>query len=244
MIVKVPHPVLTRPAKEVKKFDKKAVDIINRLKKILNSADNPKGVGLAAPQIGESLRIFVTKPREPDKIRVFINPKIISQSRKLSEIKRTDEDKDKSLAKEKKLEGCLSIENVWGYLKRPSTVKLRFMDDKGKIKEEDFNGFMATIIQHETDHLNGILFTQRVLEQNQKLYRIEKTEKNEEQLVEIVIENFMNVVFFGSSDYCLPVLRALDKNFDLKAVVAKKSLQSASLSPVIRLAEMRIEGFF
>jgi len=46
----------------------------------------------------------------------------------------------------------------------------------------------------------------------------------------------MNVVFFGSSDYCLPVLRALDKNFDLKAVVAKKSLQSASLSPVIRLA--------
>src|SRR3972149_9224075 len=187
MIVKVPHPVLTRPAKEVKKFDKKAVDIISRSKDNQNEADNPKGVGLAAAQIGESLRIFVTKPREPDKIRVFINPKIISQSRKLSEIKRTDEDKDKSLAKEKKLEGCLSIENVWGYLKRPSTVKLRFMDDKGKIKEEDFNGFMATIIQHETDHLNGILFTQRVLEQNQKLYRIEKTEKNEEQLVEIVI---------------------------------------------------------
>src|SRR3989338_5250133 len=186
MIVKVPHPVLTRPAKEVKKFDKKAVDIINQLKKILNSADNPKGVGLAAPQIGESLRIFVTKPREPDKIRVFINPKIISQSRKLSEIKRTDEDKDKSLAKEKKLEGCLSIENVWGYLKRPSTVKLRFMDDKGKIKEEDFNGFMATIIQHETDHLNGILFTQRVLNKTRNFTGLKKRKKMRNSLLKLL----------------------------------------------------------
>ena len=59
------------------------------------------------------------------------------------------------------------------------------MDMQGCIHEEDFEGFMATIIQHETDHLNGILFTKRVMEQKEKLYNIEENEKGEERLVEI-----------------------------------------------------------
>ena len=59
------------------------------------------------------------------------------------------------------------------------------MNLDGQYKEAEFKGFMATIVQHETDHVNGILFTQRVLEQNQKLYRIEKNEKGEEKLIEI-----------------------------------------------------------
>ena len=61
------------------------------------------------------------------------------------------------------------------------------MDMNGIMQEKEFGGFMATIIQHETDHLNGILFTQRVLEQKQKLYQIEEDEKGEEKLVEIEI---------------------------------------------------------
>ena len=64
---------------------------------------------------------------------------------------------------------------------------MKYQDIEGKEQTREFSGFMATIVQHETDHLNGILFTQRVLEQKQKLYRIEETDKDEERLVGIEI---------------------------------------------------------
>lgn len=186
MIVTVPNQVLTTPAKKVEEIDKKILQIIALMKKSLLSADNPKGVGLAATQIGESYRIFITRPTTDSNIEVFINPEIIFYSKELSEIKRIEEEKGK-LKDEKKLEGCLSIPNVWGYLKRSSRVRMKYMETNGNIIEKEFNGFMATIIQHETDHINGILFTQRVLEQDQKLYRIEKNEEGKEKLVEIEI---------------------------------------------------------
>lgn len=186
MIVSVPNPVLTTPTKKVGKIDKKILQIIMRMKKTLVETHTPKGVGLAAPQIGIPLAIFITRPRENSPIDVFINPEIIWQSLELSEIVREENGKP-SLRKEKKLEGCLSIPDIWGYLKRPAKVRLRYMDVKGVWQEKEFEGFMATIVQHETDHLNGILFTKRVLEQKQKLYKIEEDEKGEEKLVEIEI---------------------------------------------------------
>ncbi|MBI4991225.1 peptide deformylase [Candidatus Gottesmanbacteria bacterium] len=186
MIVSVPNLVLTTPAKKVKRVDKKILSIIREMKKILLQTANPKGVGLASPQIGIPLAIFITRPKENSNIDVFINPKITWQSSQVSEIIR-EEDGKPSLRKEKKLEGCLSIPNIWGHLKRPTKVKLRYMDIQGKIQEKEFEGFMATIVQHETDHLNGTLFTQRVLQQKEKLYRIEEDEKGEEKLVEIEI---------------------------------------------------------
>lgn len=184
MIITVPNPVLTTPAKPVEKIDRKVRLIIEQMKNDLISKENPKGVGLAATQIGISLRIFITKPTETSPIEVFINPEIIWKSQALGEIQRPKGIKP-SLRREKKLEGCLSIPNVWGYLKRPKSVKLRFLDEKGDQQEKEFEGFIATIVQHETDHINGILFTRRVLEQKQKLYSIEEDHKGREELVEI-----------------------------------------------------------
>jgi len=184
MIVKIPDPVLSSRAKEVVKIDRKITEIIKKMKRTLVESSNPKGVGLAAPQIGVNLRIFITRLTYKSPIAVFINPEITFRSKAVSEIERTEKN-ETNAAHEKKLEGCLSIPNVWGYLKRARTVKLRYLNLDGLTKEEEFTGFMATIVQHETDHLNGVLFTQRVLEQNQKLYRIEKNEKGEEKLVEI-----------------------------------------------------------
>src|SRR3989344_6061202 len=92
----------------------------------------------------------------------------------ISLMKKTLTDTKKSKGSDKKLEGCLSIPNIWGYLQRPEKIRLRYMDIQGKIMDREISGFMATICQHEMDHLNGILLTQRVLEQNQKLYQIEK----------------------------------------------------------------------
>ena len=184
MIVKVPDLVLTTPAKNVGKIDKKILDIVDRMKKTLVGTRHPKGVGLAAPQIGIGLKIFITRPTKNDPSGVFLNPEITYRSLELAEISRIDTDK-KSKANEKKLEGCLSIPNVWGYLKRPKVVKLRFTNLKGKSEERHYSDFLSTIVQHETDHLQGILFTQRVLEQNQKFYRIEKNNQGEEKLIEI-----------------------------------------------------------
>jgi len=187
MIVTVPEPVLTQPAKTVGQIDKKILDIISEMKQTLIEKDNPKGVGLAAPQIGIPLKIFITKPEEDSDMEVFINGEILEFSPEMAEIERPASAKATAGKPEKKLEGCLSIPNVWGYLKRSKTVKLKYLDINGQAQTKVFSGFMATIVQHETDHLNGILFTQRVLEQKQKLYRIEKTDQDEEKLIELEI---------------------------------------------------------
>lgn len=184
MIVTVPDPVLITKAKKIEKIDKKVLGIIDRMKYELTETENPKGVGLAAPQIGISLCIFITKPTEKSPIDVFLNPEIVWHSKAIGEIERP-ETSEKSLRKEKKMEGCLSIVNVWGYLKRPKKVRLCYLDISGKIQEKEYQGFMATIVQHETDHLDGILFTQKVLAQKEKLYHSEEDENGKEKLVEI-----------------------------------------------------------
>lgn len=183
MITKAPNKILTTPSQKVLKIDKKILSIIDMMKKTLVATDKPKGVGLAAPQVGIPLSIFITKPDDKSPIDIFINPEITWKSSEVSEIRRIN--KDKSLKNVKKLEGCLSIPEIWGYLKRPTRVKLKYIDINGKISEKEYDGFMATIIQHETDHLNGILFTHRVIEQKEKLYRIEHDDRGEEELVEI-----------------------------------------------------------
>lgn len=185
MIITVPNNVLISPAKKVGKIDSKIRRIISEMTRDLVHKENPKGVGLAAPQIGVPLQIFITKPYENSPVEVFLNPEIIFRSPDTAPIERPKEGKP-SIRRERKLEGCLSIPNIWGYLKRHKKVKLRYMDLTGKTLVREFTGFEATIIQHETDHLNGILFTQRVLEQKQKLFTIEE-KKGEEKLVEIEI---------------------------------------------------------
>ncbi len=176
-IVHVPNPVLTTPANAVRSFDRQLKKLIDDMKETLIATTNPKGVGLAATQIGVGLRVFITRPTEKAKIRVFINPEIIKQSGSVT---------DGVPERNNKLEGCLSIPNIWGNVHRQTHLTLRYQDETGKNHEETFSGFMATIIQHETDHINGILYTQRVLEQHEKLYQVAQ-EDGKEILEEITI---------------------------------------------------------
>ncbi|MBI3576913.1 peptide deformylase [Candidatus Gottesmanbacteria bacterium] len=178
LIVKVPNPVLTTSAQAVTVFDKNVRALVDEMKKTLMGTNNPKGVGLAAPQIGQSWRVFITRPTETSRIRVFINPEIIKRSEELTE---------GIPGRDNKLEGCLSIPKIWGKVKRAAKITLRYQDEKDKIREENFDGFFATIVQHETDHINGILYTQRVLEQKGKLYQAAKDKEGKEVLEEITI---------------------------------------------------------
>lgn len=178
LIVKVPNTVLTTPADRIRVFDKKLIKIVDTMKATLRATRKPKGVGLAAPQVGLSLRMFITRPKDDDPIRVFINSEII---------KRSDEQTDGVPDRQRKLEGCLSIDAIWGKVKRAATISLHYQDETGGHHEEDFSGFLATIIQHETDHTNGILFTHRVLEQKGKLYQTVKDDEGKEVLEELHI---------------------------------------------------------
>lgn len=176
-MVVVPNSVLTTSAKPITSFDNKLKRLVSDMKETLLATKNPKGVGLAAPQIGEPVRVFVTKPIEKSAVRVFINPEIVASSGETDGVPE----------RKNKLEGCLSIPAIWGRVKRAQTLTLRFQDETGKTHEQEFSGFMATIIQHETDHLNGILFTRRVLEQKGKLYQSTTDKEGKETLEEIAI---------------------------------------------------------
>lgn len=175
-IVHVPNPVLTTPAKKVTEFNGKLSKLISDMKETLLATINPKGVGLAAPQVGVGLRVFLTRPTETSHIRVFVNPEII---------KKSDDLTNGVPERKNKLEGCLSIPNVWGNVKRSSALTLRYQDDSGQVRQEEFSGFIATIIQHETDHLNGILYTHRVVEQKEKLFQVVTDDDGKEVLEEI-----------------------------------------------------------
>lgn len=177
-IVYVPNEVLITPAQTLLAFDKRLGQLIDDMKHALLSTSNPKGVGLAASQIGQPWRVFITRPKEESAIRIFINPEIVKYS---------DEQTDGVPERENKLEGCLSIPKIWGRVKRSARIKIRYYDELGKVREEAFSGFLATIIQHETDHTNGILYTRRVLEQKGKLFQMAKDDEGKEVLEEISI---------------------------------------------------------
>lgn len=99
-------------------------------------------VGLAAPQVGILERMLVCDVRDGAGPRVLINPQIIRSSEETS----------------KYMEGCLSIPDVYADVVRPSEITVNFMDQRGEPHELTTDGFLATVIQHEIDHLNGKLF--------------------------------------------------------------------------------------
>lgn len=177
-IITTPNPILWQKSKPVKKIDKKIKKLVVDLTDTAKAAKEPKGVGLSAIQIGKLVRIFVIK-KGKDFIPL-INPEITWRSKKtFSQV----------LEKEKQfLEGCLSVPGYYGFVDRPSAVKLKWQDLKGKTHQEKFEGKQSAYVQHELDHLNGILFVERILEQKGKLYKLEKDSQGEETLVEVELQ--------------------------------------------------------
>lgn len=171
-IVSIPNEVLFKHAEPVKTVTAKIKALVADMTEALARADNPKGIGLAAPQVGVSLRIFIIKLQLDSPLHVFINPEIVSTSVEFGD-------------KPDLLEGCLSIPEIWGPVRRHRRVRVRYLTLESKTLERSYTGLMATTIEHEMDHLDGMLFTARVIEQQGKLYRMEKDEKSETVFKEI-----------------------------------------------------------
>lgn len=177
-IITVPNPILREKSKPVFAIDRKTVQLIRDLKDTLKATENPKGIGLSAPQIGVSKQALIIKII--NKIMVIINPEIIFTSKEtLGEV----------LDKEKKfLEGCLSVPGYWGFVNRPYIIKVRFQDLTDQHQVLEFEGKNASLFQHEYDHLEGVLFTDRILEQKGKIYKIEENKEGESEFVEVNFE--------------------------------------------------------
>lgn len=175
-IVQAPDSVLSAQAKPIKKIDKELLQLIADMKHTLMTASDPEGVGLAAPQIGRSLQLFIMKPEKNSPISVVINPKVTLVGDIVTRKTKNGHDS---------LEGCLSIKDIWGTVKRAKEIHMEYMDEHGKKHETTFVDWPARVIQHEYDHLQGMLFPRRVLEQSGKLYKSHK-DKNGEDVFDLI----------------------------------------------------------
>jgi len=188
-IVQAPHQSLRTVSKPVKRIDKKLYQFITDLQATLMGKKKPAGVGLAAPQVDKQWRIFTTnlslKEDESDISRVYINPVMVKHPKKLS----FGPDKANPT-----LEGCLSIKSLYGPVPRHPWVEFEWqelIDDKLINKSGRFEWFAARVMQHELDHLNGILFTDYILEYGLPLYQESLDGKKLEELTNLsLIEMF------------------------------------------------------
>lgn len=152
-IVTLPDPVLRRKARSVTTFDKKLQTLIDDMIETMREAP---GVGLAAPQIGLSERLIVVEYYENEeaeeaedeakkKVWVMLNPEIVKAS------------EEKVLG----VEGCLSVPNLVGEVERHEAIQVKGLNRRGQPMRVKASGWLARIFQHEIDHVNGVVFTDR-----------------------------------------------------------------------------------
>lgn len=168
-IVAYGHPVLRKKGKDISPDHEGLKELISNMFETMYEAN---GVGLAAPQIGKSLRLFVIdaspfandEDAEDDERvtsdlkdfkKVFINPQIV-------------EEWGDEWAFE---EGCLSIPEIRENVSREDTIKLKWQDENFKEHEQEFSGYAARVIQHEYDHIEGVLFTDKISPLRKNLIR-------------------------------------------------------------------------
>ena len=161
-IVTYNDPILLQIAESVVELTSELDDFIEDLFETMEGAD---GVGLAAPQVGRSVRIFVMNAdlmydEEDEKANllgnmVFINPEIVEYSKE----------------KVSYQEGCLSLPGLLDEVNRPDRIRIRFKDESFQDQELELDGWNARVVQHELDHLDGILFIDRISAFKRTLHR-------------------------------------------------------------------------
>jgi peptide deformylase len=147
-IITLGDDLLRQKAVKIDKIDKEIVDIAKEMLEIIKK---DKGVGLAGPQIGFMKRIFVIHV-EGDEERVFINPSMIETSHETAKFE----------------EGCLSVPGVYANVIRSESIKIQAWNEKGRPFTLESGGLVARVIQHEYDHLNGVLFIDHIPEKTRE----------------------------------------------------------------------------
>ena len=164
-IIIAPDPRLKKKAKKVERVDDETRRLMDDMLETMYAAP---GIGLAAPQVGVLKRVIVvdiaTEDEEPKPLRMA-NPELIRVS---------DEDASYN-------EGCLSLPEHYADVVRPASIRVRYLDENDELRELDADGLLATCIQHEMDHLDGVLFVDHIsaLKRNMILRKLLKAKKEE-----------------------------------------------------------------
>ena len=169
-ILILPDPTLRKISEPISKIDSQIKKLMDDMLETMYAAP---GIGLAAVQIGVLKRAIVidlSKENEKKNPLFLINPKITFKSKELVSYE----------------EGCLSIPNQFAEVKRPKQCKINFLDYNGKEKEISAEGLLATCIQHEIDHLNGILFIDHLSKLKKDLI-LKKTKKQKKEIDRVVV---------------------------------------------------------
>lgn len=135
-------PVLRNKNEDVKKIDDNIREILDNMVETMREIS---GIGLAAPQAGINLRLFVVEAEE-GVVKKVINPEFIEYSKEIIDYE----------------EGCLSVPGIHKKVKRPESLKVKYLNEKGEKVEEELDNLWARAFQHENDHLEGILFVDKI----------------------------------------------------------------------------------
>jgi peptide deformylase len=162
-IIEAPDPRLKIKAKPVKEVDARIKQLLDDMVETMHAAP---GIGLAGPQVGESLRLLVidiARDGQPSNPMKIVNPEIVWESGELQPWE----------------EGCLSLPDQFAEVQRPAEVKVRYLDENGKKQELHAKGVLSVCIQHEMDHLEGVLFVDHLsaLRRNMILRKLQKAKK-------------------------------------------------------------------
>lgn len=160
-ILEVPNPILKRPAAPVERIDDELRRLMDDMLETMYAAP---GIGLAAPQVGISKRVVVIDISETKTAPLkLVNPQLVWASEHL-------------VAAE---EGCLSLPEQYAEVKRPDAVEVAYLDEQGEARTLRAEGLLARCVQHELDHLDGILFIDRIspLKRNMILRRLAKARR-------------------------------------------------------------------
>lgn len=145
-VVIYPHSSLRKPTRELTRDEIALPETQTLIDNMLETMYQARGVGLAAPQINQDHRLTVIDIEDGKGPRVFINPQITNRS----------------FRQETQDEGCLSLPDVFGLVKRPRLVTVTYLDREGQEQTLRANPFLSRVLQHEIDHLDGILFIDSV----------------------------------------------------------------------------------
>lgn len=140
--------ILRKKAEPVKEFTPQLKEYVNEMISFMREMN---GVGLAAPQIGDSRRIFVCEAEEGNPM-VFINPEILGTSVEENVYE----------------EGCLSVPGIYTKVTRPESITIQAWNERGRPFTIEAGGFLATVVQHEFDHLNGVIFIDHIKERTRE----------------------------------------------------------------------------
>ncbi|MDI2589304.1 peptide deformylase [Psychrobacillus sp. NEAU-3TGS] len=156
-IVTHPNEILTTKCREVEVFDQKLATLLDDMYDTMIASD---GIGIAAPQVGETIQVAIVDLGEGQEVIEMINPEVVEVG-----------------GSEIEVEGCLSFPDLYGEVERPFYVKVEAQDRDGALYELEAEDYEARAILHEIDHLHGVLFTSKVI----RYVDLEELEKEEEE---------------------------------------------------------------